>query len=185
MGHHRFTLAALLGVLVFGVGGCGFTPLYSSAGYERLGGLDVDVVVMDETGDQRFDYLLQNAIRDFTGPGDSSHRLRIQTRIVEQGAGVSPTGVASRITLTGYTSYSLEEPAPLRDASQAAVSALNRPAPLSGSSQATVGFDRTGDPYAQIAARSAAEERLATRLAEEVMQDLAVGLRRREAGLTP
>lgn len=159
---HRFGLACLIAVMSLGLGGCGFSPLYSTAGYDRLGGLSV------EAGSERFDYLLQNAVRDFAGPGDSPYQLRVRTRVTDLAAGISPTGVARRVGLTGQASYSL--------------SGLD--APLTGVTSVTISFDQPTDPYAQIAAVSEAEERLADRLAEELLQDITVELRRREAGLT-
>ncbi|MFW5659865.1 MAG: LPS assembly lipoprotein LptE [Oceanicaulis sp.] len=141
---------------------CGFSPLYSTTGYERLSGLAV------EAGPERFDYYLQNAVRDFTGPGDSAHVLRVATEVSDRPVGVSPTGEATRVNLTGRALYTLEGPGE----------------PITGERTATIAFDQPRDPYALLAARGEAEERLAERLAEEVVQTLTVQLRRREAGLT-
>jgi hypothetical protein len=159
---HRFVLAGLIAVIAIGLGGCGFSPLYSTAGYDRLRGITV------EAGPERFDYLVQNAVRDFAGPGDSPYQLSMRTRVTDQVAGISPTGVARRVRLSGQASYSL--------------SGLD--APLTGVTSVTISFDQPGDPYAQIAAVSEAEERLADRLAEEMLQDITVELRRRKAGLS-
>ncbi|MEQ8432714.1 MAG: hypothetical protein RIA71_00610 [Oceanicaulis sp.] len=160
---HRHTLAGLIAVIGLVLGGCGFSPLYSSAGYQRLGGISV------EAGAERFDYLLQNAVRDFAGPGDSPYVIRVNTRVTRLVAGISPSGIASRVALTGQAAYTL-----------AGVGA-----PITGTTQVSVSFDQPSDPYAQIASFSDAEERLAVRLAEELLQDVSVELRRREAGLTP
>lgn len=159
---HRLVLTGLIGLASLALTACGFSPLYSSAGYDRLGGLRV------EAGPERFDYLLQNAVRDFAGPGDSIYVLDIATGVSDSSAGVSPTGEATRRTLTGTASYDLVGAQP----------------PLTGRTAATISFDQPRDPYAQIAALTEAEQRLAERLAEEVLQDIAVELRRREAGLT-
>lgn len=142
---------------------CGFSPLYSTAGYDQLGGLEVNA------GNTRFDYMLQDAVRDFVGPGASNRTLDITTRLTSRPTGISPTGVALRLDLDGTARWILHTP----DGS------------LRGVSQASLGFDQTGDPYAIISSRGEAEERLAARLAEEVLQDVTVALRRRQAGLTP
>lgn len=159
---HRFVLAGLIAAIGLGLGGCGFSPLYSTAGYDRLGGISV------EAGPERFDYLLQNAVRDFAGPGTSPYALNVRTRVTNRAAGISPTGVARRVGLTGQASYALR----------------GLDAPLNGVTSVTISFDQPTDPYAQIAAVSEAEERLADRLAEEMLQDITVELRRREAGLS-
>lgn len=157
---NRIVLTGLIGLAGLALGACGFSPLYSSAGYERLGGLRV------EAGPERFDYLLQNAVRDFAGPGDSIYVLDVTTRVSDSRSGVSPTGEATRSMLTGTASYDLRGAQPR----------------VRGRSTATISFDQPRDPYAQIAARSEAEQRLAERLAEEVLQDIALELRRRKAG---
>lgn len=160
---HRYALAGFIAVIGLVLGGCGFSPLYSSAGYQRLGGISV------EAGPERFDYLLQNAVRDFAGPGDSPYAMRIDTQVTRLVAGISPSGIASRVGLTGQAVYSLEGVG----------------APITGTTRVSISYDQPGDPYAQIASLSDAEERLAVRLAEELLQDVSVELRRREAGLTP
>jgi len=159
---HRYALAGLIALAGLVLSGCGFSPLYSTAGYERLGGIRV------EAGTERFDYLLQNAVRDFAGPGNSPYLMSVETLVNNQFAGISPTGIASRITLSGQAVYTLTGPE----------------IPLTGLTRVTISFDQPSDPYAQIAALSEAEARLAERLAEEMLQDVAVGLRRREAGFT-
>ncbi|MEQ8404892.1 MAG: hypothetical protein RKE49_07330 [Oceanicaulis sp.] len=154
-------LAALAGLAL---AGCGFSPLYSTAGYDRLAGLTV------EAGPERFDYLLQDAVRDFAGPGASPYVLRLETDLSSRPAGVSPTGDATRADLTARVLYVLEG---------------GPGEPLAGEREVTIAFDQPRDPYARLAAQGEAEERLAGRLAEELMQGVAVELRRREAGLTP
>lgn len=158
--NRRLVLAGLAGATGLLLSACGFTPLYSTAGYDQLAGLEVNA------GGERFDYLVQDAVRDFAGPGSSPYALLIETAITDQPTGLSPTGAATRNQLVVTAIYRLDGPG----------------AHLSGRRTASIAFDQPGDPYALLAARSEAEERLAGRLAEEILQEIAVELRRRQAG---
>ncbi|XBQ17212.1 MAG: hypothetical protein ABL308_04880 [Oceanicaulis sp.] len=136
--------------------GCGFRPLYGGPGFAALAGLDV------ETGQGRFDYLLADAVRDFAGPGRQSRTLIIETDLQEQPRGLSPTGEATRIVLRAVSRWTLQGGAETG---------------LTGTTATSLGFDTPRDPFAVIAARSAAEERLAALQAEQVLQDVATKLR--------
>lgn len=153
--------AALTLAVALCLSACGFSPLYSTAGYDRLAGLQV------EAGPERFDYLVQDAVRDFAGPGSSPYTLTVRTTLTTRPLGVSPTGVATRIQLDGRAQWTLSGP----DDS------------IAGGSAAAVSYDQARDPYAVIAATASAEDLLARQLAEQVIEDVAVMLRRRQAGL--
>ncbi|MGJ3232741.1 MAG: hypothetical protein ACFE0P_13195 [Oceanicaulis sp.] len=160
MPHRRLALACAAALAGLSLAGCGFSPLYSSAGYGRLAGLTV------EAGPERFDFLVQDAIRDFTGPGSSRYVLRVSTDLGDAPVGISPSGEATRSTLTADALWELETAG----------------GPLTGSRSVSLGFDQPRDPYALLAARGEAEERLAALLAEAVIQDIAVALRRHQDG---
>lgn len=161
MRHPRLALFCVLAAVSVIVSGCGFSPLYSTAGYDRLAGMSV------EAGPDRFDYLLQDAVRDFAGPGASAYTLTLSHEFRVRPLGISPTGEATRVSLRAVVRYELAGPGE----------------PISGVRTSDVTFDQPGDPYALLASRGEAEERLARRMAEEIVQALAVELRRREAGL--
>jgi LPS-assembly lipoprotein len=163
MRFHRLVLAclAVLGAAPL-LSGCGFTPLYSSAGYDRVAGMNVSV-----GGDSRFDYLLQNAVRDFAGPGASPYRLTLDPQVIVAPVGISPTGEATRVELLAVVIYTLNGAGD----------------PIRGVRRSKISFDQPSDPYALLAAQGQAEELLAEQLAEELVASIAVDLRRREAGL--
>lgn len=153
-----------LSALVLGVGlllgACGFQPLYGSAGFSALPGLQI------ESGDTRQDYLIEQALDRFLGPGRSPYRVALETQAREIRLGVSATDRASRFGFNVTTEFVLtssDEPA------------------LRGEVSETVYFDAPGDPYALIAARADAEERAADLIARALARELAVALQRRNA----
>lgn len=162
MHHLRLALACTAALFGLALVGCGFSPLYSTTGYDRLAGLTV------EAGPDRFDYLLQDAVRDFAGPGASPYRLSLSHQFRSRPLGISPTGEATRVSLQAVVRYEL----------------TGSGAPITGARTGEVTFDQPRDPYALLAARGEAEERLARRMAEEIIQAVTVELRRREAGLS-
>ena len=152
--YQRIRKIGLIGLVALAVSACGFQPVYSPQSYRALGGLQV------ESGPERIDFLVQNAISDFAGPGDSDYRLRVQIDTRQTGAGLSASGVATRMTLRGTARYQL--------------SGAERP--ISGRVIESVTFDTQNAPYALIAARSEAEDRLAQLLAEQILSDISVAL---------
>ncbi|MGY6628549.1 MAG: LPS assembly lipoprotein LptE [Oceanicaulis sp.] len=151
--------ALAAGLALMSAGGCGFQPLYAGPGYASLPGLSI------ESGEDRFDYLVDAALRRHLGDGDSPYRLVLSTRLQERPIGISASGVARRYSLMAQTRYSLERPGA---------------APVRGLVSETVQFDAPGDPAALIAARSDAETRAARVLAERLAQSMTAELRRRE-----
>jgi len=140
---------------------CGFQPMYAGPGYAQLPGLELT------TGQSRVDYLLEQSLQRHFGQGSSPYRLSVQSETRESGMGLSASGIASRFSLQITSNYEL----------------TGGPGePVRGRVREQVQFDSPNDPYALISARADAEERLtalaATRLAEEV----AIAIRRREAG---
>ncbi|KAA5803844.1 hypothetical protein F1654_08580 [Alkalicaulis satelles] len=153
-------LAALMaGMALFSAAGCGFQPLYAGGGgFDTLPGLAI------QSGEDRFDYLVDAALRRHLGQGDSAHRLELTTRVRDRAIGISASGVARRYSLTAQTRYVLH---PSGDRS-----------PVRGMVSDTVQFDAPADPAAVIAARSDAEERAARQIAERLAFALAADLRR-------
>jgi hypothetical protein len=137
------------------VAGCGFQPVYHTPTYQALSGLSV------ETGPERIDFLVQNAISDFAGPGDSPYTLKVAIEVKEQGAGLSASGVATRMTLEGDAEYTL----------------VGASEDISGRVSQSVTYDTENSPYALLAARGQGEKRLAQLLAEYIMLDVSIALR--------
>lgn len=151
--------ALAAGLALMATGGCGFQPLYAGPGYAALPGLSI------ESGEDRFDYLVDAALRRHLGDGASPYRLVLRSRVRERRIGISASGVARRYSLTAQTRYSLERPGA---------------EPVRGRVSETVQFDAPNDPAALIAARSDAEARAARVLAERLAQAMTAELRRRE-----
>lgn len=158
-----YTLAAVLGALA--LSGCGFQPLYSGAGFASLPGLQI------ETGGDRIDYAVRDAVRDYLGPGAARYRLTIDTEARTRPLGVSAAGDARRYGLVVTSAYALHDP----------VDGVLFEDVVS----ANVQYDSGSDPYERIAAEADAQERAATAVAERIVNGVAAGLRRREAGLEP
>lgn len=136
--------------------GCGFEPLYAGpSGYQNLAGMQVT------TGSDRIDFLVQDAISDFVGPGQSRYRLSVETDIRESGAGLSASGVATRISLNARVEYQLTGSAE----------------PMTGRLEERVTYDTPSTPYGLISARSDGEARLAQLIAEAVIEDVSLKLR--------
>lgn len=146
------------------IAGCGFQPLYGSAGFSALPGLEI------EAGDSRQDYMIEQALDRFLGTGRSAHRLTFETRTSEQRLGVSAADRASRFGLVVTASYLLTAP----DAD-----------PITGQVRETVYFDAPQDPYALITARADAEERAADLIARALARELAAALERQSRQVAP
>lgn len=145
------------------LGACGFQPLYGGAGYGQLPGLEI------VRGQDRVDYLLDDALRDYLGNGRSPYRLELSTDVQQIGLGLSATGLASQYALQLTTDYRLVT----RDGALIAEGRVRDEAL----------FDAGSDPYSLISGVSNAEAQAAEAVAERLVQDIAIALRRREAGL--
>jgi len=139
--------------------GCGFQPLYGSAGFSALPGLEI------EAGDSRQDYMIEQALDRFLGDGRSAHRLAFETDSREKRLGVSAADRASRFALSVTTSYLLTS---------------SGTEPITGRVTETVYFDAPQDPYALITARADAEERVADLIARALARDLSAALQRQD-----
>ena len=152
-----FLALALLPVLA----GCGFQPLYASPDYARLSGVEV------EAGPDRLGYLVEDALSEVFGAGRSAYRLDVDATSVERALGVSAQAQARRYAVDFTARYSLERGG----------ERVHR-----GLVSERVYYDAPRDAYALISARRAAEERGAEALARLVARDVALALRRIEAG---
>lgn len=151
---------AVAGIGAMLASGCGFQPLYSTAGFAGLPGLEIDA------GDTRQDYLIEQALDRYLGGGRSPYRLSLQTSSEVQRLGISAAGRASRFGLEVTTRYGLFGGA--------------GESPVSGAVSETVYYDAPTDPYALLAARADAEERAADLIARSLARDIAAALQRRD-----
>lgn len=141
---------------------CGFQPLYGTAVYSSLAGVEID------TGDTRLDYLVRDALEEQFGAGSGTYRLDVDTTTFEQGVGVSAEARVRRYALEIRSSYILS-----RGTEQLLQSVVTE----------RVYFDVPDDPYALISARLSAEQQGADAVALQIARSVALGIRRAEAGL--
>lgn len=156
----RVLIAGLSLALVPVLAACGFQPLYSSAPYRDLPGVEV------ETGPTRLDYLVEDALEEEFGNGRSAYRLVVSTRSSERALGVSAEARARRYRLRLIADYTL-----FRGADQIVEGQIREP----------VYFDAPADPYGLMAARLSAEQQGADALARSIARQVALDLRRSQS----
>ncbi len=147
--------AALLGCLALGA--CGFTPAYAPNGAARALRQSVDISTASDTV---FDYRLRTALEDRLGGATTPlYDLRLETRIDEVSAAITPGGSVTRYNLTGRTDYLLAERASGLELARGSVTSFT-------------GYSATGTTVATRAAADDARDRLAEALADLVVNRL-------------
>ncbi|MBU8536860.1 LPS assembly lipoprotein LptE [Falsiroseomonas tokyonensis] len=167
-----------LGLMALGgaLGGCGFRPLYGSAGpgevdvRAELSAIRVTVI------QERFGQLLRRALyqrmgQDIGGPQEARYELRLSPSLQAEGIGIQRDGTATRIRYLGAANWLLARPGPPPETL------------ASGVERATEAYNIPPNQFfAADSSREAAEARLAELLAELVVTRIAVDFRRRAAG---
>jgi LPS-assembly lipoprotein len=140
--------------------GCGFTPMYGSAGLAN-GLQDISVV----TGPERVDFLLQEALYDRLGSRGASGRYTLQTttEINKLGLGVGADAIAARFAVELEVQYELHM-------------AGNADALVTGRISSEASYDVSSSVYASLAAERDAEERAAQMVANRLVIQLARAL---------
>lgn len=141
---------------------CGFQPMYAGAGFSQLPGLEIN------RGDDRIDYLIEDALRDFLGSGRSSYRLELENEVSQRGLGLSGSGIARQ------TAVSLETDYELYDENDILIT--------SGTLRDQSFYDSGNDPYTLVSGQSAAEAQAAEAMAEKLVRELSIAIRRHQAG---
>ena len=136
--------------------GCGFAPVYGpGGGAARL----QDNVALPEPGDE-FGYIFNRRMEARLGRGTGGAYLLDRTlRTGRAGLGGTSAGVTTRIRLDGSADFTL------RDAGTGA-------ALVTGTTTAATGYSATGSTVATLAAERDAVERLASILADQVIDEL-------------
>ena len=103
MSGRRFA-AVLIASLALGLSACGFTPMYG-AGSAARGLEDIQV----ETGEERIDFLLQEALLDAMGARSASGPLTLRTQSTTNvlGLGIGAEAIAVRYAVQLSVSYEL------------------------------------------------------------------------------
>ena len=149
--------------------GCGFTPMYGGSG---LAGNLSDIRV--ETGEERVDFLLQEALLDQMGArqADGPLTLRTETRLGADGLGLGADAIVRRFAIrlrVDYTLYRDGEIEPL----------------LSGSTFGEASYDLSSSVYASMVSEQDAQERAARMAADRIAVELVRALNEMETGGTP
>lgn len=159
----RLSLAAV-GTLLLSA--CGFAPMYGSHGIAN-GLSDIQI----ETGQERVDFLLQEALHDRLGSRHAAGNLRLvtETESSSTGLGVGADAIASRFAVEVRVRYRLYD---TRDEA--------RPI-ASGRVVGEAGYDVTREVYNTVAAERDAEERAARVAADRLVSQLARAVQNRDA----
>ena len=153
-------LKAFVGLVIAGsVAACGFQPMYGGAAYQALPGLEINAP------DDRLGYLVEDALRDHLGDGRSIYTTDIELTFSANSLGLSAAGRASRFEGRVVVQYRLFGDGGF-DASGVFIE--------------SVYYDAPSDPFALIAARQAAEERVADRVANRLVVEFASLIQRHE-----
>ncbi len=146
-------------VLAFAVlGGCGFTPLYGSGGQSAAGAIDIPEI-QGRTGH----FLRQELVRTLSpGIPGLAGGGRLEVKIGEhiERLAFTPDQAASRSDYIGAATYTLTR-------ADGVVAAT-------GTVQEAASFNFADAAYADIAAQTAAQERLASLLARSIRQRLII-----------
>ncbi len=154
-------LRALVCLMIAGsVSACGFQPMYGGMAYRALPGLEINAP------SDRLGYLVEDALRDHLGDGQSAYTTDIDLEFVIRPLGLSAVGRASRFEGRVEVSYRLYT----RDGFEA-----------NGAFYESVYYDAPGDPFSLIAARQAAEERAADLVADQLVVEFTSLIQRHES----
>ncbi len=152
----RFCLSALALFGATSLSACGFTPMYGEASpANQLS----DILI--ETGEERVDFYLQEALKDALNArnADGPYILRTQTRRQRVGLGVSTDEEARRYAVRIIVSYEL-----IRDEFSEPV--------MTGSAEAEAGFNAPDEIFSIEIAERDAELRAAEAVAERIQIQL-------------
>ena len=166
MARIRSFLAIAMAPLVFGLAGCGFTPMYATPGVSS--GLSSIEVVAPQG---RVGYLLREDLDDALGRDKSAApawKLEMVVTQTRAPRGLSLSDVAERYVVGVKVQYTLTSLATGKVAHTAEVNSQ-------------VSYDAADQPYAGIAARQDSQERAASDAARQIQLDLAVWLAHNKA----
>jgi len=159
MGAKHLVLTGLFALTMMVLAGCGFSPMYGSSGVAN----ELDDIRV-ETGQERIDYLLQEALYDQLGSRGSSgsFTLRAETDITTLGLGVGADAIASRFAVRLNVSYQL-----FVDGQAEAV--------MTGHAFGEASYDVSSSVYGSLTAERDAQERAAEMAAERMVVQLVRG----------
>lgn len=151
----RNLLTGLVLSATLALGACGFTPMYGAGG-AATGLSDIRV----ETGEERIDFLLQEALLDAMGSRHAAgpYTLRTETDLSSIGLGIGADAIVQRFQIAVTVDYDVV------DESGAAI--------VSGQVTGQASYDLSSSPYASLASEQDAEERAARMAADRLTAHL-------------
>ena len=151
----RNLLTGLVLAATLALGACGFTPMYGAGG-AATGLSDIRV----ETGEERIDFLLQEALLDAMDARNASgpYTLRTETDLSSRGLGIGADAIVSRFQIEVEVDYAVV------DSSGESV--------ITGQVTGQASYDLSSSPYASLASEQDAEERAARMAADRLTAHL-------------
>lgn len=133
---------------------CGFTPAYGPQG----GASAIQGTIAVQAPKNRNGYLLVRRLEERLGRATGPYRLDYQYGLEEQDFGTTSAGFTTRYRLVGTVTYEL------KDATDRLITR--------GTVEEFVGYSATGSTVSTPAARADAQERLATILADRIVEEM-------------
>ncbi|RBI86260.1 hypothetical protein DRV85_05765 [Rhodosalinus halophilus] len=144
--------------------GCGFAPVHAPGG----GGGAIAGQVAMPVPDSRAEYLFVRRLEERLGPAPAPrYRLEAPLRVTRDSLGTTPDGRTTRYHYAGTADWRL----------RAADAAPEAPPVAQGRVEAFTGYSATGSTLATRAAERDAEARLATLLADQLVERLLLAAR--------
>jgi LPS-assembly lipoprotein len=165
----RLIRLALTGVVILvsaSLAGCGFTPLYGSAG--TVSGMSN---IRVETGQERVDFVLQQALIDGMGAHNASgaYTLRAVPTVLAAAQGVGVDAIAQRFVLNVTVVWEV-----YRTGMAAPV--------MSGTATGSASYDVPSSVYGSLTAEVDAENRAIGVAADRIILEIARTMRERPGG---
>jgi len=160
----RRSAVILIASLALCLSACGFTPMYGAGSAAR--GLE-DIRI--ETGDERIEFLLQEALLDAMDARSASGpmTLRAESTISVIGLGIGAEAIAVRYAVQLSVSYTV-------------TNETNGETVFAGQVSTEASYNASNEAYATQAARLDAEERAAHEVADRISMQLARAARNGE-----
>lgn len=161
----RILLPGLVAAVSLTLSACGFSPMHART--SPVGGLS-DIRV--ETGSERIDFLLQEALLDNMGArgADGPYVLRTETEMRSTGLGIGADAIVRRFALDLRVNYAV-----FRDGQTDPI--------LQGSATGQASYDLPSSVYASYVAEREAAERAAEVAAERITVQIARAMHRAES----
>ena len=160
----RLATFCLIGVALIGLSACGFSPMYGRGGPA----LDMQNIQV-ETGQDRVDFLLQEALNDRLGSrhNDGSYILLTESDVSTMGLGVGADAIAARFAVRLDVEYRL-----MRAGEDEPV--------IEGDVTSEASYDVSSSVYGSLSSERDAELRAAQLAADRITLQIARALRNRD-----